>query len=794
MDTLLQDLRYTLRNLARTPGFTIAAVLALALGIGANSAIFSAVDALLLRPLPYPDSDRLVSLGSAPLGEKRERSSLSRPDFEDLRTSVRGFSGLGAFVETGFNLAEGELPERLDGAVISHDLFSVLGVKPLLGRGFVAAEEPPEGPRSAVISYELWQQRFGGDANILGRTLHLDGVDRQVVGVMPKGFRFPLGAPSQLWLPLGAEANAKAMWNIRGGHYLEGIGRLAPGVTFEQARDEAMQVSATLGQQYPDTNKNWRTRMVPLHESLIGKSRQTLWVLLGAVGFVLLLACANVANLLLARAITRQREIAIRSALGAGRSRLIRQLLTESLVLAFAGAALGLLLATWGVELLALQIPKSVPMIRELSVDGRVLAFTAAIAVATGVLFGLAPALIASRWQPAESMRQSTRSTTGGLHHRLRSILVAAEIAVALLLLVGAGLLVRSFYRLHVVDPGFRPEGLVTFKVSMPEARYPNSPDVDGFVRKVLGALRNTAGVESAATVIPGPFSGSGARTGLAFAGKALPEDTGIAFRAVSDGYFKTMGIPLLKGREFTPEDDFHHPRVVVVNEAFAKLYFPNENPIGQQVLVELATEQDESTPRREIVGVVADTRMLGLDQAPLPETFLPESQLPWPSAAVIVRTRLPQAALETAVRSELAQIDSQIPAVGMKPVEELLADSVATRRFNMVLLLVFAGVALVLAAVGVYGVMSYSVTQRTRELGIRMALGAQRGDVLRLVLGESMRVCLVGLLVGAAGALAMSRWIEGLLYQTGPRDPLTFAAIAALLAVVSGVATCFPR
>jgi putative ABC transport system permease protein len=800
MNILWQDLRYAARMLLKKPGFTLIAVITLALGIGANTAIFSVVNAVLLRPLPYAEPGRLVALWESNKQKLDSRNSISYPNFFDWRAQNQSFELMASYYTSGMALTGVATPVNLRSAVVSPDLFAVLGVNPQLGRWFVAEEEKP-GARVAVISHSLWQRQFGGDPNIVGRALALSGKPFNVVGVMPAGFQFPIEAePVEVWVSSsvdGEKSDPKepAMNEQRGAHYLQAVARLKPNVTIEQAQAEMSAIAGKLEQQYPDSNKRYGAMVIPYHNDLVHDYSQALWLILGAVACVLLIACANVANLLLARATARYKEIAVRSALGAGRWRVIRQLLTESLLLALGGGLLGLLLAWWGTEALLRMIPEEVPRLAEINIDRWVFGFTLLISVVTGIVFGLAPALQASKIELTEAMKEGGRGAgEGGGRGRLRGALVVAEIAIALVVLIGAGLLLQTFRKLQQVDLGYDTSRVLTASVELPDARYPKTEQAATFYRALLERVKALPGVEGASAIVPQPLSGDVFSISFEIEGRNIPKSDHPSshFRSVSPDYFSVMKIPVLAGRAFTERDDAKAPGVVIINETFAKRHFPNENPLGKHLKPGLSL--DGQKVWREIVGVVKDVKhrqSLGRDYEP--EYYFPHAQMPIGSMSLVVRATNDPRSLAGAIQREVQSLDRDIPVSLIKTLDQYLGVAVAQPKFNALLLGLFAGLALLLTAIGLYGVMAYSVIQRTQEIGIRLALGAQTGDVLRMVLRQGLRLTALGLALGLAASYALTRYMQALLFNVRPTDPLTFAVIALMLVSVALLACYFP-
>jgi putative ABC transport system permease protein len=785
METLWQDLRYSGRMLLKHRGFTLIALLTLGLGIGANTAIFSIVNAVLLRPFPYPAPEQLVTLG-----EFVPRGSVSYPNFVDWRAQCTSFDSTSALRgNENYNFTGAGEPERLQGRLVSAGFFSMLGVKPLLGRDFVAEDDRPGAKPTVVLSYSFWSRRFGNDPNIVGKQIALNNTSYTVVGVTPQDFQYGL---DDLSIPIGLSAER---FKARGAD--PGIGvvaRLKPNVSRQQAQTETEMVYARMEQQYPDTNTGRRGHLLSLHETVVGNVRQPLLILLGAVGLVLLIACANVANLLLVRASSRRREISVRAALGANRSRIIRQLLTESFLLALIGAVLGILLAHWGTSFIANQLPAGIPRLAEASVDMRVLTFTLGVSVLTGLLFGLAPALQASRPNLTEELKEGDRGSFGG-RQRLRSLLVVSEVALTLTLLVGAGLLIQSFRRVLDVDPGFKPPNLLTMQVSV---NNPDGQQVATFFNHLQENVRKLPGVRSVAISNGLPLVTANHPT-FFIEGRPLPEkgeEPGAIRYTVSTDYFETMGIELLKGRGFTPHDTSTTPLVVVIDEALAR-HFQNEDPIGRRI-----SQSSSGTPAYEIVGIVRHVEQYSLDaqERQVPQFYLNFNQIPVERLPgftrrinLLTRTDVEPMSLTSAVRGQISALNKDQPVFNVRTMEEIVAQSMAPRRFSMLLLAVFAVVALALASIGIYGMMSYSVAQRTREIGLRMTLGAQRGNVLRLVIGHGMKLALAGVVLGLVAALALTRTMKNLLFGVSATDPLTFVALALLLALVALLACWVP-
>jgi putative ABC transport system permease protein len=782
MDAFLKDIRYGLRSLLKRPGFTAIAVITLALGIGVNTAIFSVINAVLLRPLPYVEPARLITF----------RSNQSAPDLADVEAQSHTFSKLGGEVRQALDYTAGSEPTQIQTGHVSGGFFETLGVKAERGRVFTADDDKTGGPFVVVLSQELWRRQFSGDEQIIGKTIPLSGNVYTIIGVMPAGFASPRDN-TEAWTPVHVSNPVAAQF--RGVHFLRTYGRLAPGVSIDQARAEMRVIDKNLAAQYPADNKNRSTVLVPLHERIVGESRQSLLVLFAAVSLVLLIACANFANLLLARSAEREREFVIRAALGAGRWRLMRQLLTESVLISLAGGAIAVLLAIWGTGLLVALKPENLPRLQEIGVDLRVLAFTFGISLLTGVLFGLLPAWTASRGGVSEALKEGGRSATaGGARQRLRSTFVIAELAVALVLLVGAGLLIKTFWKLRSVEPGFKPDHLLTMRVELPEARYKEVAPQTRFRVQALAAINSLPGVQ-AAMVSELPLSGDDLDHDFLIEGRppiAPGDEPSLQTRSVMGDYFHTMQIPLRVGRDFGPQDFADNaPLVGITNDAMVRQYFPNEDPLGKRV----RWARDREVHWITIVGVVGDVKHFGLDLPELPALYSPYTQIaPWKRwMRLVARTQSEPAAMAQAVKQQVWKVDSQLPLTKVQTMNEVAASSFAARSFNMLLLTIFAGLALVLAAVGIYGVMSYAVTQRTQEIGIRMALGARAPDVLKLIIRTGLTLTLIGVVIGLGGAVALTRLMTTLLFGVTPTDKLTFAVVSAVLILVALLACYLP-
>jgi putative ABC transport system permease protein len=786
--SIAQDVRFGLRSFGRAPGFTLTTVLLLALGIGATASIFSVVDAVVLRPLPLPDSHQLMGLGRGRVGEPPARGGFSWASFFELQAQSRSFSGLVAFHEGSYVIAGAGDPEVVPGVSATANLFQVLGVPPVLGRGFATGEDQPGGNRVVVLSDRLWKRRFGADPQVLGRKLTLDGEPHTVVGVARPGFHFPATAlDAELWTPVPHGSLDKDMRAPKGMSFLQCWGRLAPGVARAQAQAELDTIQGRLAERYPG-------RVLTVREikgQFVGNARTALLTLLLAVGFVLLIACANVGNLLLARATVRQRELAVRAALGASRGQIVRQLLTESALLAAAGALLGIVLASVSLDAIVALLPASLPRANDITVDARVLTFTALTAAATVLLFGAAPALAASRLEVHQVLKDSGRGSTrrGG---RTRTALLVGEISLAFVLLVGAGLALRSFAHVTAVDPGFDARNLLTASLSLPSTRYRTPAEVRTFYRALLPRLQAMPGAEKVAVALPMPFMPMGVSSNVDPADRpAMPGDKrpSVPVRFVSPGYLDLMATPIRSGRSFVAADEVEGAaKVAVVSESLAAQLWPGAVPLGKKLAVGMGGDED---PRREVVGVVADIRTR-LDEPALAEIYLPFSDAPFPLLTVVVRSPAP-AAMISSVRAAVLAVDPSQPVGDLQTMAGRLRDSLAARRLSALLLTLFGGVAMILASIGVYGVLSYNVAQRTRELGIRIALGAEARRLRRMVVGEAVRWAMLGLLIGVIWALALTRVLASQLYGISPTDPLTFVALGLLVLALSALASLIP-
>jgi putative ABC transport system permease protein len=790
--------RYGLRTLLQKPGFTLVAVVMLSLGIGANTAIFSVIDAVLLRPLPFWEPERLVAVWSRDLRNPQSKLPVSGADLADWRARSRAVERFGGWFTMDLTMTGRGEAVRVKAKGAQEDLLGVPGVAPLHGRVFRAGDH-----FAAVLSHRFWRQRFNSDPNAVGQGITLGDQHYTVVGVMPAGFQFPIEAEgADVWLTWDYAKLPPGPTARRDARLAEAVGRLRPGATIEQAQAELDTIAAALRAQYPDTNNDIGVRLAPLEKNLTAEHRRGLWILFGAVGCVLLIACANVANLLLVRAAGRSREFAVRAALGASPGQLMRQLLAENLLLALAGGVSGCLVALWSVEALLALSPADLPGAEQIGVNGRVLAFTLLLTMLTSVLFGLAPAWRASRVDLVSGLRDGARTASesrGG--RRLRDALVVAEIALSLVLLAGAALLLHSFWRLRQADPGFDPRNVLTFRVSLSYETY-DATKAGEFFRRLQARLQTIPGVRAAANIFPLPlnddreFDDLGVTLDARFAIEGQPvaqnERPHYDPRTAQHGYFRAMGIRLLDGRDFDVRDDAAAPPVAIINDAMARRHFAGRTPIGQRIrLTSLVTPNEP--PMRRIVGVAADVRHRGVRAEPRPEIYVPFAQAPFQEMFVVVKTDGDPTALTRAVRAAVSELDPAQPIFNVTPMTQRLSHSVAGPRFNLLLLAIFAGLALLLAAVGLYGVLSYAVAARTHELGIRLALGAQSRDVLRLVFGQGLKLISIGLPIGLAGAFALTRLLGALVYGVSPRDPLTFLAAALLLATVAMIACYLP-
>ena len=778
-----QDFRFSLRSLLKRPGFTAIALLALALGIGANTAIFSLVNAVILQPLPYRDPDRLISVYGT--RNRSSQGSVGPTDFLDYRSQNKTFEQFAASgsMMLPMNLTGSGEPERLNASIITGNYFDTFGVRPALGRGFSLENEKTGQDHVTVLSHAFWQTRFGGDPNIVNKTINLDGKAYEVLGVMPAEVVLP--QPAQLWVPINFDADPEM--KMRNARFLRGIGRLKEGVTLDQAQTDTDLIAAQLEQQYPDSNTGWSLRLIPLREILVGGSRTMLFILFGAVGFVLLIACANVANLLLVRAAARQKEIAMRTALGASRLRIIRQMITESLLLAIFGGALGALLAVAGVKLLVSLGEDNIPRTANVKIDATVLAFTLLISLATGLLFGLAPAIRTMKENLVDALKDGIRGgSEATVKNRTRSLLVVFESAIAVMLLIAAGLLIRSLVALQNVDPGFDPNNVLTLRVDLPRQKYNTPEKASNFFEQLETRVAGLPGVEAVGLITDLPLSGEARDMPYRVEGRPATSDIAfVDFRRVNKNYFSAMRIPLRRGRNFTEQEVRQSDKAIVVSQAFVDSVFPNEEALGKRLIIWSGIRNEPY----EIIGIVGDTRYQSLQGEPSATMYVPTRELLFVN--LVIRTQGDPLSLVGGVRKEVNALDPDQPIAAIRPMTEWVAMSAAGARYRTTLLGLFALLAMILAATGIYGVMSYSVAQRTQEIGVRMALGARPLDVLKLVVRQGMMLALIGVIVGLAGALALTRVMSSLLFGVTERDPITFVAVAALLIVVAFI-SCF--
>jgi putative ABC transport system permease protein len=780
MEILLRDFRYSLRSLLKRPAFTAVAVVTLALGIGANTAIFSVLNAVLLRPLPYADADRIVRIDET---EGRGGMGLSPPNLLDFQQQNRSFENIAGYTGGSFILTGAGEPLRVQSVNVSTNLFSVLGIKPLFGRSFSEDDERQGQNQVALIGYSLWQRRFGHDRGLVGRQITLDNKSYSVVGVMPPEFEFPIQTERvEVWVPLSLPAD---MSQLRGAHYLDAVGRIKPNVSLTQAHADLEVIAARIADQFP-TLVTGKITVVPLKQDLVGTVQPYLLMLAGAVMLVFLIATANVTSLMLARAAERHKEIALRMALGAGRFRLVRQLLTESLMLSFLGGAGGVLLATWGTDFLMAIAPVDLPRLQTARVDGLVLLFALATTLICGILLGLAPAWRASAPDLHSTLKEGESRSVTAPRQSLRKGLVVVEITCALVLLCGAGLLIKTLWKLNAIDPGFDPQKVLVAEVVLPKTKYADEVRQTAFFQQLLERIKSLPDVESAGGTTNLPMSGTNMVFLASVEGRANSSFPA-SFRAVSQDYFRTMRIPLLKGRWFDDRDTTSSQSVVVINETMARWISPGEEPLGKRI------KHGFNEQVAEVVGVIGDVKYAGLDQQTKPEMYAPFSQRPWPFMRVVVRTKSEPMNLATAIRTEAQAIDKDQPIDKITTMTSVVSASIATRRFYMQLLGTFAALAFLLAAVGIYGVISYSVAQRTREIGIRVALGAKQSDVLRLILAEGFWLTMLGVALGLAGAVAATRVLANLLFEVKPTDPTTFIALSILLAAVALLASYIP-
>jgi putative ABC transport system permease protein len=790
MESLLSDVRYAARNLFRRPGFTIIAVITLALGIGANTAIFSAINALLLKPLPFPELDRVVAVWDKLPSRGLQRNEVTVANYLDWQSQTQSFEQLALYRWWSANLTGIDPPERIQGFLVTANFLDTTGMKPIMGRNFLPEENQPGKGAVAVITHSLWQRRFGGDPNILNKTITINSITRTVVGVMPERFNFPKGAEVYAPLPMTPE-----LMKSRGDHSYYVLGRLKPGASIPGAQAELDNITARLEQQFPETNKGWGATIFPIVADTVRTYDTALWIMMGAVGFVLLIACANVANLMLARASGRKKEIALRTALGASRWRIVRQLLTESLIVALIGGALGVLIGFWGIDALRAANPaeasRFAPGWYQLGINAPVLLFTLGLSVVSGIVFGLVPALQASRTNLNDSLKEGGRQTSAS-SHRLRSSLVVFEFALSLVLLVGAGLLTRSFLALVKTDPGFNPDHVLTMNLMLPAAKYKDQPARAAFYNDLVQRVKTQPGVESAAVVNYLPLGGANSSDSYLVEGEPEPapgDENDGRYRVATPDYFRTMGISIVRGRGFTDQDKAGAPPVVIVNEAFVRKHWPGADPIGKRIRFYGPLER---APWMQVVGVLADVKH-ELNLAVTPEYYLPHAQNPWNAMVLVAKTSVEPGSLAGALRQQVWAIDKDQPVFDVKTMQEVRSTSVAVYSFSSVMLGIFAFVALLLASIGIYGVMAFAVTQRTQEIGIRIALGARSVDVLKLVVKHGMKLALLGMVIGLAGSWAVTRFIEKLLVGVEATDLLTFSVVSVCLLVAAFVACYLP-
>lgn len=790
MDQLIQDIRYAFRMMFKNPGFTLVALITLALGIGANTAIFSLVNGLLLRPLPYGNPDRIVMVWQ----DYRERTGRDKewtsPDtFFDWRDQNHSFESI-SVIDGWLPTILGAEPEQIPGATVTYNMFSVLGVSPAIGRTFVAEEDKPNGRKVVILSDGLWKRRFAGDRNAIGKDILINGGKYSVIGVMPPKFEFPMEPSAQIWTPMQVDSTNSCG---RDCITLRSIARLKPGITLAQAKSDMNLVAQRLQQQYPEQYRNVGITLTPLQEQLTEEIRPALLVLLAAVGLVLLITCANVANLLLVRASGRKSEIAIRSALGAGKSRLRRQLITENMLLALIGGALGIFLGVIGIDILIRLLPEDLPIIgiQNVGVDLRVLIFTLGISVATGLIFGLIPILQFTDSKVGESLKEGGRNRLGTGNSKIRSFLVVSEVAFALMLLIGAALLMKSFLRLMNVNPGFQTQNVLTMQLNLPDSRYAEQVQIRDFYSQLLEKIKSLPGVINAGTTNALPLGGSNTDTNFLIEGQS-PEgrkDQAVWFQLISDQYLQTMGIRLMKGRYFTDEDNFDAPRVVIVTETFARRYFPGGDAIGKR----LNFNNPQKPVWREIIGIASDVKQFGLNKETPIAIYLHQKQSASPFVTLAVRTSTNPLNLASEIRSQVWSIDKNLAVSNVQTMEQVVVKTVNTPRITLSLIGTFAAAALLLAALGLYGVVSYSAAQRTNEIGIRMALGARENDVLKMVVGQGMTLAAIGVVIGLIGAYALTHLMSKLLFGVSATDPLIFVTIAGLLALIALIASYIP-
>ena len=787
METLLKDIRFGIRNLLKNPTFAITALLTLAIGIGANTTIFSFVNGILLRPLPYADSDRLVVINETALKRGIPSMSISFPNFLDWRAQNHVFEDIAAYgLSSTFYLTGAGEPERVRGKAVSQGTFEILRVAPILGRTFIPEEDRPKDDGVVILGHDLWQRRFAGNSQIVGQNVILNSRSRTVVGVMPPGFKFPEDA--ELWVPLGLDTTMFT----RTDHGLSCIARLKEGVGLNQAQAEMEVIARRIEEQNPVTNEGLGIAITGLHEVLTGDYRKALLILLGVVGFVLLVASVNVANLMLARTSARQKEFAVRAALGASRWRIIRQTLTESLLISLLGAGLGLLLAIWGVKLILALIPVTLPFWMNFNLDLRVLAFTSAVSLLTALVFGTMPAILGTRVDLNHTLKEGGRSANASVRHRTRGLLVITEVALALMVLVGAGLMIQSFFRLRHVGAGFSEKDVLTFSVILPQAKYKEPTQRSDFFRQLLARVSALPGVDAAAGTTNVPLKGGGWGRSLTVEGfpvLSVGQAPMIQHTVTTPGYFQSMGIPVVAGRDFNEWDVKDAEKVTIIDERLAREYWPNESPVGKRIRF---GPPEDNEPWHKVIGVVGVVRHQRLDADTRKSVYLPHLQVPANGLALVVRAKNPTS-LAGALRGQVREMDPDLPVNELMLMEEVVSQSIWQSRLYAILFSVFAGVAVLLAAIGIYGVMSYTVTQRTQEIGIRMALGAQMKDVLQLIVKSGLALSLIGVALGVAGAFALTRLLQTLLFGVTPTDAFTFVAVSLILLFVALLACYIP-
>ena len=793
MQSFLQDISYGIRMLKKNPGVTILAIVALALGIGVNTAIFSVADAFLLRPVPYPNLDRVVTLYETVPQRNIDDNAASPADFDDWKKQTKSFDRLAAFQWYSVNLTGEGNPQRVQAFLVSQNFFDTLSEQPVLGRAFLPEEEQPGKDHEVILTNGLWERRYGSDRNVVGKSIQIDRESYTVVGVMGKDFKYPFSV--ELWMPLAMDAKEKA---IRKSHYLFTLGQLKPGASVSQARAELVAINSRLSTEYPQTNKGWGVRVLPFRQAVSGDlTRQYTLLLMGAVGFVLLIACANIANLQLARAANRQKEIALRSAMGATRWRVIRQLLTESILMALAGGAAGLMVAQWAIDLILSNMPPDVAQYvagwQEIRLDSRAFLFTLAIAIVAGILSGLAPALQSSKTDINEALKEGGHgSSAGRKRHFVRNVLVVAEISMSVILLVGAGLLVKGFRALINVNQNFEPNSLLTFRTSLPAAKYTSPQKISAFYDETLRQLQSLPGVKSASLVTSVPYSNSYSSDTFSIEGRMFPvgEIPTATSETVSSNYLQTMHIPLLRGREFQESDNADSPHVAIISQVLAQRYWPTENPLGKRIKF---GSEDSKNSWAEIVGVSGEVKYNWISSGQEPTIYLPYLQHPVGYSQFALRMSGDPNSFTSAVRSRIANVDPEQPISEVKPLNQVIHESVVGIAYVAVMMAVLGVIALLLSAVGVFGVMAYSVTERTREFGIRVAFGAQQKDVLRIVFHRGMILTGIGMAIGLPISLAMSQLMASLLYGVSASDPIIFSGVTILLAGIALLACYIP-